>query len=156
MIVTKRLIIHGLVQGVGYRYSMIGMARQIGVTGWVRNRRDGTVEAIVQGEVLLIDEITQWAQRGPECAPADLARLARSQTKPTAEDAHARRAARELSWWWRRDAGMLTIRGELPDVDGALVESVLNRMIDGMRPAAGQPWASRASGSARHATARPG
>jgi len=86
----------------------------------------------------------EWAQRGPGCAPADLARLARSQTKPTAEDAHARRAARELSWWWRRDAGMLTIRGELPDVDGALVESVLNRMIDRMRPAAGQPWASRA------------
>ena len=65
MIVTKRLVIHGRVQGVGYRYSMTGAARRMSVTGWVRNRRDGTVEAIVQGVPSAIDQITDWARRGP-------------------------------------------------------------------------------------------
>src|SRR5947207_4205816 len=45
----------------------------------------------------------EWAQRGPGHAPADLARLARTKSTPTTEDIRARRAARELSWWWRRD-----------------------------------------------------
>jgi hypothetical protein len=76
----------------------------------------------------------EWARRGRDCAPADLARLARTQEKPTAEDAHRRRAARELAMWWRRDAGMLAFRGELPDLDGALFESVINEMIERMRP----------------------
>jgi hypothetical protein len=85
----------------------------------------------------------EWARRGPACAPVDLARLARTQRKPTAEEAHARRAARTLSWW-HDNHGMLSIRGELPDVDGTLVESVLNRMVDRMRPARGEAWAPRA------------
>src|SRR5262249_14774395 len=64
--------------------------------------------------------------------------------KPTPEEAHARRAARELTMRWRRSTGMLSVRGEIPDIDGALVESVFNRMIDRMRPAKGEPWATRA------------
>jgi HNH endonuclease len=86
----------------------------------------------------------EWAQRGPHTAPADLERLARCAVKPTSEEAHARRAARELTMRWRRNAGMLSLHAELPDIDGALVENVLNDMIDRMRPAKGEPWAPRA------------
>ena len=62
---TKRLIVHGHVQGVGYRQSMCTAAGRIGVTGWVRNLRDGTVEAIVQGAPDDVAKMLRWAERGP-------------------------------------------------------------------------------------------
>jgi hypothetical protein len=86
----------------------------------------------------------EWAVRAPHTAPADLERLARCAVKPTSEEPHARRAAREFTMRWRRGAGMLSLRAELPDIDGALVEGVFNEMIDRMRPARGEPWATRA------------
>jgi hypothetical protein len=86
----------------------------------------------------------EWARRAPNTAPADLARLARSQVTPTMDEARARRAARELGFWWRTDAGMLDGRFSLPDLDGALVERVFTHMIDQMKPAKGQPWETRA------------
>lgn len=55
----------------------------------------------------------------------------------------ARRAARELRFWWRKDQGMLDGRFSLPDVDGALFESVLDQMIERMRPAKGERWETR-------------
>jgi hypothetical protein len=85
----------------------------------------------------------EWARRAPNCSPADLEDLARRKTKPTAGDWQARRAARRLVFGWRRDAGMLEGSFSLPDIDGVLVESVLNRMVDRMRPAKGQPWETR-------------
>ena len=48
--VTRHLQISGRVQGVGFRYSMQREAARLGLTGWVRNRRDGSVEALVQGD----------------------------------------------------------------------------------------------------------
>jgi acylphosphatase len=66
--VTKHLIVHGYVQGVGYRQSMCTAADRIGVTGWVRNLRDGTVEAVVQGTQDNVSKMLEWANRGPPAA----------------------------------------------------------------------------------------
>lgn len=64
----KRLIIEGRVQGVGYRASLAKEAIALGLYGWVRNRRDGSVEACVDGDMLAIEAIILWAKRGPPAA----------------------------------------------------------------------------------------
>ena len=63
-----RLQIFGVVQGVGYRWSMVEEARRLGVRGGVRNRRDGSVEAIVAGPTQALDQIIDWARKGPPSA----------------------------------------------------------------------------------------
>ncbi len=65
MRVTRHLFISGRVQGVGFRLYMQKQARDAGITGWVRNRQDGTVEAVVQGNPEAVDAITHWARHGP-------------------------------------------------------------------------------------------
>lgn len=67
-IVTQRLSIRGRVQGVGYRDAMRSEARRLGVTGWVRNRHDGSVEAVVQGPAEAVEALMQWVHRGPPLA----------------------------------------------------------------------------------------
>jgi acylphosphatase len=62
------LVIHGSVQGVFFRASMQREAQHLGIAGWVRNRNDGAVEAMVQGEPAAIEALVRWAQRGPELA----------------------------------------------------------------------------------------
>ncbi len=71
MKVTKLLRIRGLVQGVYYRESMRQESARLGITGWVRNRKDGSVEALVQGEALLVEDMIRWAHRGPPQARVD-------------------------------------------------------------------------------------
>jgi acylphosphatase len=65
---TRHLIISGRVQGVGYRDALRAEALARGITGWVRNRRDGTVEAVIQGETGALDALAAWARRGPPAA----------------------------------------------------------------------------------------
>ncbi len=65
MIAARHLRITGDVQGVGFRYSMCAEARLLQLAGWVRNRSDGSVEAVVSGEAEALDRLEQWAQRGP-------------------------------------------------------------------------------------------
>jgi len=60
-----RVRVQGMVQGVGYRYTMRLIAREAGVTGWVRNRRDGSVEAEVEGSDAQVDTVLAWMAEGP-------------------------------------------------------------------------------------------
>ena len=68
MKITRHLIVHGRVQGVGFRERMRMQAERAGVTGWVRNRRDGTVEAILHGLPEDVAGLVEWARRGPPAA----------------------------------------------------------------------------------------
>jgi acylphosphatase len=71
--VTRLVRVTGLVQGVGYRYATMRYARELGVTGWVRNRYDGSVEALVQGTPAGVAALIGWMRRGP--AGAAVARV---------------------------------------------------------------------------------
>lgn len=66
--VTRRLAISGTVQGVGYRYAMQREATRLGITGWVRNRADGSVEALVHGDAQAVEALISWARTGPPAA----------------------------------------------------------------------------------------
>jgi acylphosphatase len=65
---TRQIRVSGRVQGVGYRDALRREAERAGVTGWVRNRRDGTVEALLQGTPEGVEAVVAWARRGPPMA----------------------------------------------------------------------------------------
>jgi acylphosphatase len=67
-VVTRRLRITGRVQGVGYRDWCLRTARTAGLSGWVRNRADGSVEAVVQGPAAAVEVFVGACQAGPPLA----------------------------------------------------------------------------------------
>jgi acylphosphatase len=69
--IARHLTIHGLVQGVWYRAWTVETARALGLTGWVRNRVDGSVEALVVGEADVIDRFIALAKNGPPAAQVE-------------------------------------------------------------------------------------
>jgi len=71
MPLQARLTITGRVQGVGYRDWMLATGRRLGVTGWVRNRSDGAVEALIVGEEEQVGRMIEACRRGPPAARVD-------------------------------------------------------------------------------------
>ena len=66
--IARRLTIRGRVQGVGFRYALVDAARALGAEGWVHNRRDGAVEAQVQGDPGAVERVIAWCEQGPPAA----------------------------------------------------------------------------------------
>ncbi|MCD9624369.1 acylphosphatase [Rhabdothermincola salaria] len=71
MTVAVHVVVSGRVQGVWYRQTCIERARSAGVTGWVRNRPDGTVEATLEGERPAVEALLAWMAEGPPGAVVD-------------------------------------------------------------------------------------
>ena len=71
MNISHHLRVYGRVQGVFFRESMYRKAQQLGITGWVRNRHDGSVEAMIQGAPEALGAMIEWVRRGPELARVD-------------------------------------------------------------------------------------
>jgi len=65
---TRQIRVTGRVQGVGFRDALRAEALRLGVKGWVRNRADGSVEALLQGDDASVDRLIAWARRGPPLA----------------------------------------------------------------------------------------
>jgi acylphosphatase len=65
---SVRLMIRGRVQGVSYRYWTVTEATARGLDGWVRNRRDGSVEAFISGPATTVDEMIEACRHGPRAA----------------------------------------------------------------------------------------
>jgi len=71
MLVARRIIVSGRVQGVGFRYFVLDAARRDGVTGTVQNLDDGRVEAVVEGDRDAVDRFERAIRRGPAGARVD-------------------------------------------------------------------------------------
>lgn len=67
-VIARHLLISGRVQGVFYRNWTVDTAKELGLTGWVRNRMDGSVEAVVQGEADVVERLIALAHDGPSAA----------------------------------------------------------------------------------------
>jgi acylphosphatase len=80
--IACRLRIRGLVQGVFYRESMRQRAVELKVGGWVRNRIDGSVEALLQGEAADVERLTEWARRGPPAARVEAVQIEPADEEP--------------------------------------------------------------------------
>lgn len=83
--VRKHAVVHGRVQGVFFRDSTRRQAQARGVGGWVRNREDGAVEAVFEGEVDAVEALVEFARHGPRGAVVE--RVEVSDEPPVGEDA---------------------------------------------------------------------
>jgi len=84
---ARYLRIHGRVQGVGFRYLLAREAERLGVKGWVRNRRDGSVEAVADGAPEQVDALIAWARIGPPAAKVERVDVS-EQTEGTGTEHH--------------------------------------------------------------------
>lgn len=70
-VVRRRVVLQGRVQGVWFRESTRRRAEELGVSGWVRNREDGAVEAELEGAAREVEALVTWLGRGPSQARVD-------------------------------------------------------------------------------------
>jgi acylphosphatase len=89
---TRQIRVIGLVQGVGFRDALRAEALHLRLAGWVRNRADGSVEAVLQGDDAAVEQLVDWARRGPV-----LARVEKLEEQPV-EAAFDRPYARFERW----------------------------------------------------------
>jgi acylphosphatase len=66
--IARKIRVFGRVQGVFFRQASVNQARTLGVGGWVRNTRDGSVEAHIQGDPDAVEKMVQWMRHGPSQA----------------------------------------------------------------------------------------
>lgn len=82
-----RVVVHGRVQGVGFRYGVASRARSLGIAGSVRNCGNGTVEAFFEGPRERVESLVAWCRRGPSGARVDSVDVAAE--PPTGEEGFA-------------------------------------------------------------------
>jgi acylphosphatase len=70
-VIRRRVVVHGHVQGVAFRYSVLRAAQQRDVAGWVSNRADGTVEAVFEGESDAVERLVDFCRDGPRGAQVE-------------------------------------------------------------------------------------
>lgn len=70
-LVRAHVVISGRVQGVFFRMETLEEARKTGVSGWVKNKQNGTVEAVFEGKKALVDSVIQWCRQGPPVSRVD-------------------------------------------------------------------------------------
>jgi acylphosphatase len=70
-VIRRRVVVHGYVQGVFFRDTVRRLAQQRGVNGWIANRRDGSVEAVFEGEPDAVERLVEFGRRGPRGAQVD-------------------------------------------------------------------------------------
>ena len=83
MLKRVHILISGDVQGIGFRFSTIQVARDLKLTGWVRNNPESTVEIIAEGEEESLENLIAWAKEGPK--PAKVANVKIDWQKPTGD-----------------------------------------------------------------------
>jgi acylphosphatase len=81
----RRVVVHGFVQGVGFRFTVEREARSRGVSGWVRNRADGAVEAVFEGEPGDVEALVDFCRRGPRGAYVERAEVAQESAEGLAD-----------------------------------------------------------------------
>jgi len=70
-VIRRRLIVHGRVQGVGFRWAIARAAESRGVAGWAQNRADGTVEAVLEGKPEAVEAVVRLSREGPRGAQVE-------------------------------------------------------------------------------------
>ncbi|HET19975.1 MAG TPA: acylphosphatase [Chromatiales bacterium] len=85
MSIARRIVVRGRVQGVYFREGMRAEADRLGVSGWMRNLADGSVEAFLQGKPQAVEGLLEWAHRGPPMARVDGVQVKESHPDPGIE-----------------------------------------------------------------------